>query len=724
MSETKERGANEAVGTAQAGNEETLDVRVANLDCESDAAKIQRALGDAPGVAGLTVFPKAARVALRFRPDATSAAALKDRLRDLGFPPQASATLPEAPRPWKNPKVITSAVSGFLLLVGWLLARGGAADDLTTGIFIGSLLIGGYYFGREALEELFLEREVGIELLMSVAAIVATVMGESFEGAMLAFLYSMSEAAEGYTGEKTRAAVRALMDLAPKTALVRRGSAETEIPVEEVRAGDVFIVRPGQSMPTDGEVLVGQSSVDQAPVTGESVPVEKAVGDTVFAGTINGEGSLEVRATKAFAENTIARIIHMVEQAQERKGSSERFIERFGKRYSPAVLAIGILMAVLLPMLDAMTWREAITRATVFIVAAAPCALVISIPITLVAALGTGARKGVLIKGGVFVEELAKVRVVALDKTGTITHGAPDVTDVVALSGATLPPERVLAVAAGIESRSQHPLARAVMRHAEAQRVSPATIADFRSLTGAGAAARVEGIEGEVFVGSPALFERELGISLAHAAGDIARLQEAGKTVIVVGDARSAWALLAIRDNVRPNAAAVVRALHGSGVRTVVMLTGDNARTAQAIAREVGIDEVHADLKPEDKARIIQELRARDGHVLMVGDGVNDAPALAEATVGVAMGAAGTDVALETADVALMADDLEKLVYALRLAQRNQRIVRQNLALSIAVIAVLVVGAVLGKLTLPVAVVAHEVSEFLVIASGLRMLRA
>lgn len=714
----------ERVGSGHAVDEETLDVRVSNLDCESDAAKIQRALGGAPGVTALTVFPKAARVSLRFRPDTASADALKDRLRDLGFPPLVTATLPEAPRPWKNPKVITSALSGLLLLVGWLLSRGGAAEGVTIAIYIASLLIGGYYFGREALEELFLEREVGIELLMTVAAIVATIMGEPFEGAMLAFLYSMSEAAEGYTGEKTRAAVKALMDLAPKTALVRRGDTETEIPVEEVRADEVFIVRPGESMPTDGEVLVGQSSVNQAPVTGESVPVEKSVGDTVFAGTINGEGALEVRATKAFAENTIARIIHMVEEAQERKGTSERFIERFGKRYSPAVLGIGILMAVLLPLLDAMSWREAITRATVFIVAAAPCALVISIPITLVAALGTGARRGVLIKGGVFVEELAKVRVVALDKTGTITHGAPEVTDVVPLGGATLPPDRVLAVAAGIESRSQHPLARAVLRHAEAQGVAPAAIADFRSLTGAGAAARVEGLDvGEVFVGSPALFEGELRVSLKLAAGDIARLQDAGKTVIVVGDRRSAWALFAIRDNVRPNAAAAIRALHDSGVRTVVMLTGDNARTAQVIAREVGIDEVHADLKPEDKARIIRELTTRVGHVAMVGDGVNDAPALAEATVGVAMGAAGTDVALETADVALMADDLEKLVYALRLAQRNQRVVRQNLALSIAVIAVLVVGAVLGKLTLPVAVVAHEVSEFVVIASGLRMLR-
>ncbi|WKW13671.1 heavy metal translocating P-type ATPase [Pseudogemmatithrix spongiicola] len=705
--------------------EATLDVRVANLDCENDAAKIQRALGGAPGVSKITVYPKAARVSVRFAAGTTSADSLKNQLRDLGFPAQGPTTMVARPRPWRNPRVVTSALSGVLLLTGWLLSRGGAPEVAATAVFIASLIIGGYYFGREAIEELLLEREVGIELLMATAAVVATLMGEPFEGAMLAFLYSMSEAAEGYTGEKTRAAVKALMNLAPRTARVRRDGGEVDIPAEEVKAGDVFVVLPGQSMPTDGEVVIGQSSVDQAPVTGESVPVEKNVGDTVFAGTINGEGALEVRATKAFADNTIARIIHMVEEAQERKGNSERFIERFGKRYSPAVLAIGILIAILPPLLTDAAWREWIARATVFIVAAAPCALVISIPIALVATLGTAARRGVLIKGGVFVEDLAKVRVVALDKTGTITHGAPEVTDMILLAGSPLAAERVLAAAAGIESRSQHPLARAILRYAKSRGVTPASITDFRSLTGAGAAARLDSANGgqEVLVGSPALFERELRVSLGEVAADVSRFQMEGKTVIVVGDAGSAWSILAIRDNVRPNAASAIRALHASGVRTVAMLTGDNERTARAIAREVGIDEVYADLTPEDKAGIVRNLTARDGHVAMVGDGVNDAPALAEATVGVAMGAAGTDVALETADVALMADDLDKLVYALRLARRHERVVRQNLALSVIVITVLVVGAVLGQLTLPLAVIGHEMSEFVVIASGLRMLR-
>ena len=708
-----------------------LDVRVANLDCENDARRIERALQQLPGVVELEVHPRAARVELQYDPAAVTEQSIKERLSDLGFPPQAGLTRPEAPRLWTNPKVLTSVASGVLLLVGWLLSRTGVPSGVPLTLYLGSLLIGGYYFGREAIEELVFEREVGIDLLMAVAAVVATLMGEPLEGAMLAFLYSISEAAEGYTEEKTRSAVRALMDLAPKTALVRRGTAgevrEVEIPVEKVAAGDVFVVKPGQSMPTDGEVLAGASSVNQAPVTGESVPVEKAPGDAVFAGTINGEGALEVRATKAFAENTIARIIHMVEEAQERKGTSERFIERFGKRYSPAVLAVGVLIALVPPLLFAAPWMTWLARATVFIVAAAPCALVISIPITLVAALGTGARNGVLIKGGVYIEELAKVTVVALDKTGTITHGAPDVTDVVPLGaitegGSRLSAEDALAAVAGIEARSQHPLAVAVLRHAEARAVRPAEVTDFRSITGAGATAMVNGTA--VYVGSPAFFEQQLGVSLRAHAADIERLQNEGKTVIVAGVARSAWMLLAIRDNVRTNAAEAIRALHEAGVSRVVMLTGDNERTARAIAREVGIDEVHADLKPEDKAMRVRELAERYGHVAMVGDGVNDAPALAEATVGIAMGAAGTDVALETADVALMADDLGKLVYALNLAKRNQRVVRQNLVLSVVVIAVLVVGAVTGVFTLPIAVLGHELSEFVVIASGLRMLRA
>ncbi len=749
---------------------QTLEWRVANLDCEHDAAAIERDLRGFPGLVDLKVYPKAAKVRLTFDPTATDAEALRHRLEELGFPPQKGLEMPEPPKPWRNPKVLTSAASGLLLLVGWLLERVGVPDAVSLAFYVSAIVTGGYFFGREAIEELIFERKIGIELLMSIAAVVAALMGQAAEGAMLVFLYSISEAAEGYTEEKTRAAIKALMDLAPKVALVHRNGREVEIPVEELQVGDVFIVKPGQAVPTDGIVIKGHSSVDQSPVTGESIPVAKKEGDTVFAGSINQEGALEVRATKTFADNTISRIIQMVEEAQERKGRSQRFIERFGARYSPAVLLTGVLIAVVPPLAFGAPWATWITRATVFIVAAAPCALVISIPITLVATLGTAARNGVLIKGGVYVEELAKVSVVAMDKTGTLTRGEPEVTDVLSVSSEQLSvsssqgvreeelitdnwslitdhrpldTDRLLALAAAVESRSEHPLARAIVRAAEREGLSVPPVSDFRALPGAGASGRVNGQT--VLVGRPELF------ATALAADDdlrrqIERLQEEGKTVVLVGTeaaddtppaARTGeeflqtggggkaavLGLIAIRDTLRPNAKEAIAALHAVGVEKVVMLTGDNHRAARAIARELGIDEVYAELKPEDKVAKVRELTQRYGHVAMVGDGVNDAPALAEASVGVAMGAAGTDVALETADVALMADDLEKLAYAIRLAKRNQAVVRQNLALSALVIGGLVIGAVVGWFTLPIAVLGHEISEFVVIGSGLRMLR-
>ena len=700
---------------------QNLELRVANLDCEHDASSIQRGLRDAPGLLDLQVWPRAAKVRITFDPSTSSAETYRSMLRKLGFPAQEGRVAPERPRVWRDPKVLTSAASGIVLLVTWLADRAGAVEAVTFASYLASAILGGWFFGREAIEELVHEWAVGIELLMTVAAVAAITMGEPAEGAMLAFLYSISEAAEGYTEAKTRSAIRALMDLTPKRALVRREGRESEIPVEDIAVDDVFIVKPGQAMPTDGTVLSGTSSVNQAPVTGESMPVDKAPGDTVFAGTINGEGSLDVRATRTVADNTIARIIELVEEAQEKKGVSQRWIERFGARYSPLVLFAGALLAVLPPLLMGAAWESWITRATVFVVAAAPCALVISIPITLVAALGTAARKGILIKGGLFVEELARVRVIALDKTGTLTRGEPEVTDVIPFSHSPVDSSRLIRLAASVERRSQHPLAAAIVRHADTQGLAIAEPSDFRSLTAAGAVARVEGQA--VYVAKPDFFRDELHVEVPQS-DDIARLQAEGKTAVVVGNEGGAWGIVAIRDALRPNVAATVQALRREGIQRIVMLTGDNRRTAEAIAGEVGIDDVFAELTPEGKAVKVRELTQTIGHVAMVGDGVNDAPALAEATVGVAMGAAGTDVALETADVALMADDLSKLVEGLHLARRNQRVVGQNLALSAVVIGVLIIAAVAGALSLPVAVLAHEISEFIVIGSGLRMLRA
>lgn len=622
------------------------------------------------------------------------------------------------PPPWRNPQVVTSAISGLLLAIGFVGGRFGLAAPLETGLYVSAVIIGGWYFGREAFEELVKEREIGIELLMSTAAIVAGLMGQWAEAAMLVFLYSISEAVEGYTEERTRNAIRALMDLAPKTAPVMRDGKEVHIPVEELRVGDRFIVHPGEAVATDGEIVDGRTSLNQAPVTGESVPVDKTVGDTVFAATLNGEGALIVRATKTSEDNTLARIIQLVEEAQASKGRSERFIERFGKRYSPAVLGIGILLAIV-PGLMGLGWEEWLARATVFIVAAAPCALVISIPITLVAAIGTAGRNGILIKGGVHLENLARIRVVALDKTGTLTLGEPLVTAVVPLNGRTV--SEVVAIAAALEVRSQHPLARAILDRATEDGIECIPAEDFRSVTGAGATGVVDGRR--FFIGSPGLFA-ENQIDLTHAETRIETLQVTGNTVVAVGSEREALGLIAIADPLRPEAKDAIAGLKQAGIQKVIMLTGDNLRTAHAVAALAGIDEVFAELKPEDKTRKVEELDQQYGRVAMVGDGVNDAPALAAAHVGIAMGAAGTDVALETADVALMADDLSRLPYLIRFSRRNWGVIRQNVSMSVIVIGSLVIGAVSGMFSLPIAVLAHEVSEFVVIASGLRMLKA
>ncbi len=633
-----------------------------------------------------------------------------------------------ASEPWKHLAVLAPIASGLLLLTGWILSITHTPGTITSLLYLSALMTGGYFFSREAIEALVTEREIGIDLLMAVAAVVAALMGEIGEGAMLAFLYSISEAAEKYTEDKTRSAIRSLMSLTPARALVRRNGEEKEIAAEDIKIGDIFIVKPGESIPTDGRVRKGKSSIDQSPVTGESIPVDKASGDAVFAGTINGAGTIEVETTKTFANNTISRIIKMVEEARERKGTAQRFIERFGAHYSPAVLLAGILVGIVPPLFIGASWSTWVTRATVLVVSAAPCALVISIPITTVATLGTAARQSVLIKGGIYVEALAKIDVIAMDKTGTLTSGSPEVTDVITLSETEVGEAQLLGLAAGVESRSEHPLAQAILQETVSRNIAVPEVHDFQSLAGAGAAGTVEGRA--MLVGNPELLSApENGNGALERT--INRLQREGKTVVLIGNQTGPdrsdsqiLGLIAIRDRIRSNAQEAIAALHAKGVKKVVMLTGDNERTAQAIARELGIDEVYAGLKPEDKVAKVRELAQRYEHVGMVGDGVNDAPALAEAAVGIAMGAAGTDVALETADVALMGDDLEALAYAIELSRRNRTIVRQNLILSAIVIAIFATGGVAGIFSLPAAVIGHELSEFVVIGNGLRMLRA
>ncbi|MCC6898734.1 MAG: cation-translocating P-type ATPase [Polyangiaceae bacterium] len=700
-----------------AGETLHLELRVKHLDCENEAAKIEAGLREHRGVVEVRTFPKSGKVRLTFDGDATSRHALETALAELGFP--AAGAREEAAPSWASPKVLTSLTSGVLLGTGWALSHAPVpswAPLLTQGA---AIVIGGYFFAREAIEKLLEKKVVGIELLMSIAAVGAAALGEPLEAAMLVFLYSISEAAEGFTEQKTRAAVRALMKLVPKVALVRREGVDVEVAVESLGVGDVFIVRPGESVATDGEVVSGETAVNQAPVTGESVLVKKGVGDGVFAGSINADGVIEVRASKTSEDNTVAKIIHLVEEAQETKGESQRFIERFGARYSPAVLAAGVLIAVGLVLAFGFTWTAALHRAVVFIVAAAPCALVISVPITLVAALGTGARNGVLIKGGVILERLATVRTIALDKTGTLTRGEPAVTDFVVLPSSPHTETEALSRIAAIESRSEHPAARAIVEHARARGVPIGEASEVRAVPGAGVVASFAGEE--IQIGRLGLFE-SLEDNVAGVRAEVERLEAEGKTVIVAGTRSRIWCVVAMQDAVRAEAREAVELLHARGTELVV-LSGDQRLAVERVAKALGIRRFHGALSPEDKLARIRALALR-APVAMVGDGVNDAPALAEATVGVAMGAAGTDVALETADVALMGDDLRRLAFALALAQRTRQVVRQNLVLSVLVIGTLATGALAGAFSLPVAVLVHELSELVVIGSGLRLLRA
>ena len=618
---------------------------------------------------------------------------------------------------WQSREVRWSALSGLLLAVGFVADRLGAGHPAVNVIYVAATLAGVRFFALEALEELREKREVGIELLMTVAALVAGGLGLWGEAATLAFLYSISEALEEFTEDRTRGAIRALMDLAPKRVIRLRDGREEEVGLDELVVGDRFLVRPGQAVATDGTVVEGGSAINQAAVTGESVPVEKAVGDKVFAGTLNTTGALVVEATATAADNTLAKIVHLVTEAQEEKGRGEQFMARFARRYSPAVLLVGAAVAVIggLATGDWSTWAQ---RAATVLVAAAPCALVISIPVSYVAAIGNASRKGILIKGGIYLEELAQIRVLALDKTGTITRGRPQVVDVEPAAGRAA--DDVVRLAAAVEARSEHPLAGAVVGYARDAGFDVPPAEDFEALTGAGARARVDGHD--VVVGSPSHMQRA-GVDLGRLASVVPKLQEAGRTAVVVAVDDQAWGLLGIADVVRPQARDAIADLHQVGLERLVMLTGDNQITATAIAREVGVDEIRADLAPADKSRIVGELAAAYGHVGMVGDGVNDAPALAAASVGIAMGSAGSDVALETADVALMADDLSKLTEALRIGRRTRTIVRQNVALGLLILVVLVPGSLVGVFTLPIAVLAHELSELVVIGNGLRLAR-
>ncbi|NHN65630.1 cadmium-translocating P-type ATPase [Haloarcula sp. JP-Z28] len=734
---------------------ETLRFSVPEMDCASCAGKVESALGGVYGIRSAETRPTTGTVVVTYDRDATTEGDLVAAIESAGYEvtettgeddtgtrqPDENGSL------WTSSRALKTWASGVFVAFGLLfefLLRGANAQ---VGSVLGSplhvadilfliavatggqeILRGGYYSLKN--------RNLDIDLLMSIAilgALTASLaFGEAlyFEAATLAFLFSIAELLERYSMDRARNSLAELMDLSPDEATVKRDGAEEVLPVDDVQVGDVVVIRPGEKIPMDGEVIDGTSAVNQAPITGESVPVDKTEGDEVYAGTINEEGYLEVQVTAAASDNTLSRIVQMVEDAQSNKTEREQFVERFSAYYTPVVVAFAVLVTLSSPAVFGVAWSTAVVHGLTLLVLACPCAFVISTPVSVVSGITSAAKNGVLIKGGNHLEAMGDVDVVAFDKTGTLTKGELTVTDVVPLNGNT--EQGVLQCARGLEQRSEHPIGEAIVAEAGTTGVESADVDDFESITGKGVRADLDGTPH--YAGKPGLFE-ELGFDLSHvhATTDggvvtktaqqlcernncldlledaVPELQAEGKTVVIVGTDEEIEGIIAVADEVRPVAKATVSRLRELGVERTVMLTGDNERTAGAIAREVGIDDYQAELLPDEKVAAIDDLveECEEG-VAMIGDGINDAPALASATVGVAMGAAGTDTALETADIALMSDDLSKLPYLYELANDANGVIRQNIWASLAVKAGLALAVPFGVVPIWAAVLAGD----------------
>jgi Cd2+/Zn2+-exporting ATPase len=721
--------------------------QVEGMDCADCALHLEEALRRTPGVARVTVDFSLARLRVASEDGADVGTAVEQVARGLGYSLHSASAEEEETKArtwrewlWQRRRDLTTVASGLVIAVAVVLNLLGLPKEIVAANYILAIVVGGYYIARSGWAALRAAHSVDMNALMTIAAVGSIFVGEWAEGAVAMFLFSLGNTLEGYTMDRARNAIRGLMDLSPRRATVLHGDHEEQVAVEELAAGDRILVRPGERIPMDGMVLSGESAVNQAPITGESVPVEKAPGYEVFAGTVNGQGALTVRVTRLAADTTIARIIKMVEEAQAQKAPSQRFVDRFARVYTPAVIAIAAGIAVFPPLAGWLAHAGSFGalfdvwfyRALVLLVIACPCALVISTPVSIVSAIASAARAGVLIKGGATLESLGSLRVMAFDKTGTLTVGRPQVVDVRCLDHPAGLPwtecptcRQMLADAAAVERLSEHPLARAVVQGAEAQGLNHAlpVARGVEALTGRGVRGQVDGHN--VTVGTHTYIHEShpelVDGPLCHA---VHAAQAAGQTAMVVRDeCCGVRGYIAVADTLRPAVPAVMASLEAVGIEHTVMLTGDNQATAQAIARAAGVDDVRAELLPEQKVAAIESLLDSYGAVAMVGDGVNDAPALARATVGIAMGAAGTDTALETADVALMADDLAKLAFAVRLSRRARAIIRQNVALSLGIKAVFLGLAIAGMATLWMAVFADMGASLIVIFNGMRLLR-
>ncbi len=700
-------------------NSKNEELTVERVHCPDCAVKIEKNVAKIEGVGKADVDPGRGTLQVSYDPAKVNRSALEDSVTNIGYNVVHEGE--SEGFTWNEPEIALTGLAGLFLLSGLiaslftspltLLSLPAYELSLSGTLYLAAVLSGGYFVARRGLAAAR-ELSLDIDFLMTLALAGAVIIGEVMEAATLAFLYPLAEVLEDWASERARSSLKSLMDLSPQRVTVKREGEELTLPAEDVTRGERSVVRPGDKIGLDGRVITGNSSVDQSPITGESVPVEKSEGDEVYAGTINGEGYLEVEVTKESSQSTISRVIQMVREAQREKAPIERFVDRFADYYTPSVVTLAVIVASLFPLFFPGGFNTWFLRGITLLVIACPCALVISTPVTVVSSISSAAREGVLIKAGRYLEEMGKVRALAVDKTGTLTKGELEVTEVIAAGGYT--ESEVLRIAGSLEQASEHHLGRAILEKAREEDLELIEVSEFSSLTGKG----VEGkLDGKSFrVGKEELFpQNELG-EYDHLRGE-------GRTLVYVGTDERAVGLLAIRDQLKPGAKEVVKQLKERGVQPV-MLTGDDERTARALASEAGIKRYYSGLLPEEKVERIKALSRTFGKVAMVGDGINDGPALAAADVGVAMGAAGTDVAMETADIALMTDDLTGLPYLLEIARRGERTIKQNIGISLLLKFGLGAAVFPGLVTLAMAVLIGDMgATFLVTGNALWLSR-
>lgn len=710
-----------------------LDLRIDGMDCAEEIATLRAALAPVAGVQQVDFNLLERRMSVHYVADQIRSEEIIRAVQRTGLRASLfhdAASQPDDRSIWGRwGRTLFTALSGALLagafaahasVSGWKAAIAehdtSAIPLVVRGLYIVAATAGAWFVLPKAWFALRRLRP-DMNLLMTIAVGGALSIGEYFEAAAVAFLFALSLALEAWSVGRARRAIAALMSLTPPQArVVLPDGNESLVNVADVPVGGRFVVKPGDKVPLDGRIVSGRTTVDQSPITGESMPVSRQVGDEVFAGSLNHDGAVEVEAVKPAAESTVSQIIKLVGETQSRRSPAERWVETFARHYTPVVLGLAIVVGAVVPIF-AGGWAGWLYQALVLLVIACPCALVISTPVSIVAALASAAGHGVLIKGGEFVELPARLKAIALDKTGTLTQGRPAVQEVVPLSGHT--ESELLEIAAAIERRSEHPLARAIVSHAERRGIRPAPVQGYQALKGKGATALLNGRS--VWIGSHQYLE-ERGEKTPELHEKLEQLAGAGSTVVVVGEDGHVCGLIALADELRPDAGTVIADLRAAGIEHVVMVTGDNTPTAKAIARASGIEEFQAELRPEDKVAAVEELVQRYGTVGMIGDGVNDAPALARASIGIAMGAIGTDAAIETADIALMSDDLSRVPWLIRHSRRALRIVRQNIVASLAIKAAFVVLTLLGQASLWAAIAADMGVSLLVVANALRLL--